>query len=81
MRQGSAGNYLFLAGSAINGIKNKAGKYDRCLGALAMAQAVQLYKRGVFASADQLTLQALASYARSNGLPELAEALRQRYRL
>jgi ribulose 1,5-bisphosphate carboxylase large subunit-like protein len=80
-RHGSAGNYLFLAGSAINGIKNKAGKYDPALGALAMEQAVQLFRRGVYASPDQVTPQALASYARSNAMPELAEALRQRYRL
>jgi hypothetical protein len=80
-RKGSAGNYLFLAGSAINGIKNKAGKYDPGIGALAMEQALQLFRRRVYTSPDELNPQALESYASSNGMPELAEALRQRYRL
>ena len=80
-RKGSAGNYLFLAGSAINGIKNKAGKYDPSLGALAMEQALQIFKRRVYTSPDRLNPQALESYARANRMPELAEALRQRYRL
>ena len=80
-RNSSAGNYLFLAGSAINGIRNKAGKYDPEIGALAMEQALQIFKRRIYTAPDQLNPQALESYARSNGLPELAEALRQRYRL
>ncbi|MGA2657511.1 MAG: RuBisCO large subunit C-terminal-like domain-containing protein [Verrucomicrobiota bacterium] len=80
-QQGSAGNYLFLAGSAINGIKNKAGSYDPGIGALAMEQALQIFKQRVYTSPDQLNPQALAAYASSNGMPELAEALRQRYRL
>ena len=79
-QNGSAGNYLFLAGSAINGIKDSAGNYDPRIGALAMEQALQLFKRRVFTSPDPLNPPALESYARSNGMPELAEALRQRYR-
>jgi hypothetical protein len=78
-RKGSAGNYLFLAGSAINGIKNKAGKYDPRIGALAMAQALQLFRSGVGTSPEQLNPRALESCASSHGMPELAEALRQRY--
>ena len=80
-QNGFAGNYLFLAGSAINGIKNKAGKYDPGIGALAMEQALQIFQRRVYASPGQVSPQALAAYANSNGMRELAEALRQRYRL
>jgi ribulose 1,5-bisphosphate carboxylase large subunit-like protein len=80
-QSGSAANYLFLAGSAINGIKNKAGKYDPGIGALAMAQALQIFRGRVYTSPSQLNPQTLAAYADSNGMPELAEALRQRYRL
>jgi len=80
-QHGSAGNYLFLAGSAINGIKNQAGAYDPAIGALAMEQALLLFKQRVYTSPGQLNPQALAAYARSHGMPELAEALRQRYRL
>jgi hypothetical protein len=80
-QHGSAGNYLFLAGSAINGIKNKAGEYDPAIGALAMEQALQIFKQRVYTSPGQLTPQALAAHAGSHGMPELAEALRQRYRL
>ena len=42
-------NYLFLAGSAINGIKNAKGDNDPVLGATAMQQAVQLFRDNVFA--------------------------------
>ena len=34
-------NYLLLAGSAINGIKNDKGEYDPAIGAEAMLQALQ----------------------------------------
>ncbi len=80
-RSGSADNYLFLAGSAINGIKDKAGQYDPRIGALAMEQALELFRTRVFTAPDQLNPAALESYAQSHEMPELAEALRQRYRL
>jgi len=80
-QKGSAANYLFLAGSAINGIKNKAGAYDPHIGALAMEQALQVFRKRVYTSPGQVTPRALASYASANGMPELADALRQRYRL
>ena len=72
---------MFLAGSAINGIKNPAGAYDPAIGALAMEQALLLFKQRVYTSPGQLNPPALAAYAGSHGMPELAEALRQRYRL
>ena len=80
-RNGSSANYLFLAGSAINGIKNEAGEYDLRVGALAMEQALHVFKQRVYTSPEQLNPQELESYARSNGMPELSAALRQRYRL
>ena len=80
-QHGSAANYLFLAGSAINGIKNRAGEYDPAIGALAMEQALLIFKQGLYTSPGQLNPQALAAYAGAHGMPELAEALRQRYRL
>lgn len=80
-RTGSVGNYLFLAGSAINGIKNAAGNYDPKIGALAMQQALQLFQTRVYSTPEQITPQELRSHAQSHALPELAEAIRQRYKL
>lgn len=80
-RRGSVCNYLFLAGSAINGIKNTTGKYEPKLGALGMRQALQVFEKGVYSSPEQVNPQELRSYAAAHGMPELAEALRQRYKL
>jgi len=46
-----------------------------------MEQALQVFRKGVYASPDQVRPADLRSYAAANGMPELAEALRQRYRL
>lgn len=71
---------LFLAGSAINSIKNSAGKPDPRLGAEAMQQALEVHRsaelRGIGA-AEHLT--ALTAHAERTGLKALREALRQRY--
>lgn len=71
---------LFLAGSAINSIKNSAGKPDPKLGAEAMQQALEVHRsgelRGIGASEH---LAALTSLAERKGLKALKEALRQRY--
>ena len=80
-RRGSVCNYLFLAGSAINGIKNTTGKYEPKLGALGMRQALQVFEKGVYSSPEQVNPPELRSYAAAHGMPELAEALRQRYKL
>ncbi len=80
-RHGSVNNYLFLAGSAINGIKNQRGQYEPALGAIAMRQALQVFRADVYASAADVTPAAMRSYALANGFCELAEALKQRYRL
>jgi len=76
-----AANYLFLAGSAINGIKNKAGEYDPALGAEAMLQALQVYRDGVFTESTANHASELKAYADANGLSALSTALSQRYNL
>jgi ribulose-bisphosphate carboxylase large chain len=72
-------NYLLLAGSAINGIKNDAGDYDPAIGAEAMKQALQVYRDGVFSQVTADHAAELKSYADSNGLDALSMALSQRY--
>jgi len=74
-------NYLFLAGSAINGIKNARGEYDPAIGAEAMLQALQVYRDGVFAEAGPDHPRELKAYADANGLSALSAALAQRYGL
>lgn len=74
-----AGNYLFLAGSAINGIKNASGEYDPAIGAEAMKQALQVYRDGVFAEAGEGHAADLKAYAESHGLRALGTAIEQRY--
>lgn len=78
--RGLTPNVLFLAGSAINSIKNDQHRYDPKLGALAMTQALEVYKSGELrdVSIDD-HLQELAKLARSRGLTPLLTALRQRY--
>ncbi len=80
-RGAGAGNYLFLAGSAINGIKNTKGEYDPAVGAEAMRQALQVYHDGIFTTADGDHARQLKDYADSNRLHTLAAALSQRYGL
>ncbi|MDO8587307.1 MAG: RuBisCO large subunit C-terminal-like domain-containing protein [Armatimonadota bacterium] len=80
-RGAGAANYLFLAGSAINGIKDSNGHYDPALGAEAMLQALRVYRDGVFAEATEDHVNQLKAYADANGLTALSAALRQRYAL
>jgi hypothetical protein len=79
-RRGQIANVLFLAGSAINSVKNAAGRPDPKLGAEAMLQALELHRSGELAgaSADE-HLPALVAAARGKRLTALLEALRQRY--
>jgi ribulose 1,5-bisphosphate carboxylase large subunit-like protein len=81
VRNGSLCNYLFLAGSAINGIKNTAGRCDPKLGAEAMRQVLEVFEAGTFSAPDQVTPQALLDLALTSGRKELATALKQRYSL
>jgi hypothetical protein len=71
---------LFLAGSAINSVKNARGKPDPKLGAEAMMQALEVHRGGELrdVSANE-HLKALTALARRQKLKALREALRQRY--
>jgi len=79
-QRGLGEHILFLAGSAINSIKNTAGKPDPKLGAEAMQQALEVHRggklKGVPASEH---LGALIDLAERQQLKALREALRQRY--
>ncbi len=73
-------NVLFLAGSAINSIKNKHGHPDPKLGAEAMMQALEVYRSRELADASiEEHLSALIAVAQRKRLRALSEALRQRY--
>jgi len=79
-QRGLSEHILFLAGSAINSIKNGQGNPDPKLGAEAMMQALEMHRggelRGVAASDH---LEALMGLAQRKKLKALREALRQRY--
>ena len=79
-RRGLTGSVLFLAGSAINSIKNADGKPDPKLGAEAMMQALEVHRSGELRDVpmeEQVT--ALIEIAERKHLKTLREALRQRY--
>jgi ribulose 1,5-bisphosphate carboxylase large subunit-like protein len=79
-RRGLADGVLFLAGSAINSIKNAAGKTDPKLGAEAMQQAVAVHRAGELRDVPaEEHVRALAALAERQRLTALREALRQRY--
>ena len=71
---------MFLAGSAINSIKNAKGEYDPVLGARAMTEALAVHQSGALRDVSlEEHLDALAAHARKEGLEALLESLRQRY--
>jgi ribulose 1,5-bisphosphate carboxylase large subunit-like protein len=73
-------NVLFLAGSAINSIKNTHGKYDPKLGAEAMQQALNVHRTGEVRDVPRDKQAAtLLDIARRKQLTALATAVRQRY--
>lgn len=79
-RRGLSANILFLAGSAINSIKNAQGKADPKLGTEAMLQALEVHRSGELAGTTvDNHLAALVGVARTQKLSALLEALRQRY--
>ena len=79
-KRGITGDILFLAGSAINSIKNERGQYDPKLGAEAMTQALDVHRSGDLSgvSIDD-HLDALFALAERTGRKALREALKQRY--
>jgi ribulose 1,5-bisphosphate carboxylase large subunit-like protein len=79
-RRGLSEHILFLAGSAINSIKNAAGKPDPSLGAEAMQQALEVHRSGELTDVEAVGhLAALKVLAERRRLNALREALRQRY--
>jgi ribulose 1,5-bisphosphate carboxylase large subunit-like protein len=78
--RGIAQNILFLAGSAINSIKDEKGRYSPRIGLEAMVQAIEVHRSGELRDVPmQEHLSALAALARRKHLDALAQALRQRY--
>ncbi len=78
--RGITGDILFLAGSAINSIKNAKGQYDPRLGAEAMTQALDVHTTKELAGVPiDEHLDALAALAARTGRQALLESLRQRY--
>jgi len=78
--KGIAQNVLFLAGSAINTIKDRNGKPDPRIGLDAMLQAIEVHRSGALADTPmEEHLAALAALAERKNLAALREALRQRY--
>lgn len=78
--RGIVPNVLFLAGSAINTIKDAAGRPDPMLGTEAMLQALEVHRSGQLRGVPiDGHLAALAALAAREKLTSLLEALRQRY--
>jgi ribulose 1,5-bisphosphate carboxylase large subunit-like protein len=78
--RGLSDRILFLAGSAINSIKNADGKPDPRLGADAMQQALEVHRSGEMLDVPMDEhLTALLALAIRKQLKALREALRQRY--
>jgi len=79
-KRGLMEGVLFLAGSAINSIKNAEGKPDPRLGAEAMMQALEVHQSGELRDVPMAEhVRALKAIAEREKLAALKEALRQRY--
>jgi ribulose-bisphosphate carboxylase large chain len=79
-RRGLDDGILFLAGSAINSIKDAHGKADARIGTEAMLQALEVHRSGALRDVTMDEhLRALSALAERRGYGELREALRQRY--
>lgn len=79
-RRGLTDQVLFLAGSAINSIKDASGRADPGLGAAAMCEVIELHREGLLRDIppDRHPGE-LLRIARGRGLAALARALPQRY--
>lgn len=79
-QRGLTEGVLFLAGSAINSIRNADGRPDPRLGAEAMVQALEVHRSGQLRDVPMNDhVRALKALAEKKRLSALAEALRQRY--
>ncbi len=79
-RRGLTEMVLFLAGSAINSIKNSQGKADPGLGAQAMLEAIEVHRSGALADVPvEDHTRALYDLASQQNLIALKTALEQRY--
>ena len=76
---GDIQNYLFLAGSAINTIKDEKGNYNPSVGAEAMQQIVAIYNEGFFKIINDCTIENLNAAAKQREFDSLIRALEQRY--
>lgn len=78
--RGIGENILFLAGSAINSIKDGSGNANPRLGAEAMLQAIDVHQSGELRGVKaEDHVPALVAVAERRRLGALREALRQRY--
>jgi ribulose-bisphosphate carboxylase large chain len=78
--RGGTDGILFLAGSAINSIKNASGESDPALGTKAMMEALEIHRSGELRDVPMDEhLPALMDLANRQGLDALRESLRQRY--
>jgi ribulose-bisphosphate carboxylase large chain len=79
-KKGLTSHILFLAGSAINSIKDKQGRPSPKLGAEAMLQSLEIHRSGELNGIGmEQHLRALIAIAERKKLFALREALRQRY--
>jgi hypothetical protein len=78
--RGITSGVLFLAGSAINSIKDSQGKANPRLGAEAMMQALEVHRSGELNEIPAAEhTRALAAVAERKRMTALREALKQRY--
>lgn len=79
-RRGLTEKILFLAGSAINSIKDDKGQPDSKIGAEAMRQAIEIHRSGEMAGISlEEHLEVLFSIAKRRRMSALLTALHQRY--
>src|SRR5205814_5846596 len=79
-KRGISENILFLAGSAINSIKNAQGKPDAKVGAEAMMQALEVHRSGELADVPiEKQAAAILAIAERKNLAPLRTSLQQRY--
>jgi ribulose-bisphosphate carboxylase large chain len=79
-KKGLTDSILFLAGSAINSIKNGKGYPDPKTGIEAMEQALEIHRSGgLLGTPAEEHVKAIATIAEQRNFTALREAIRQRY--